>query len=79
MNDEIKEILEEIKSYTKHEYLPPCCELTPKDCQILLDYITNLQQEKEILKRDIEALKKYYNELFQIILQGEDNDNGNYN
>ena len=47
MNDEIKEILEEIKDYSEHEYLPPCCELTNEDCKILLNYITNLQQCNE--------------------------------
>jgi len=44
MNKEIKEILDEIKDYSEHEYLPPCCELTNEDCKVLLDYITNLEQ-----------------------------------
>lgn len=52
MKDEIKEILEEIKSYIEHEYLPPYCELAPRDCKLLLDYIINLQKENERLKEN---------------------------
>lgn len=45
MNDEIKEILDDIKDYSEHEYLPPCCELTNEECKHLLDYITKLQED----------------------------------
>ncbi len=45
MNNEIKEILERIKTYPEKLYC-----LSEKEKRILLDYITNLQQENEYLK-----------------------------
>ena len=73
MNDEIKNILDEIEDYSKHEYLPPCCELTNEDCKHLLDYITNLQSkidkaieyiEKDILNEKIEKVNWDYDECY---------------
>ena len=64
MKDEIKEILK-------------CLEmdmLDNKQIEKLLDYITNLEQENNILKRDNEALRKYYNHLVDYILSIENKD-----
>lgn len=44
MNKEIKEILNELKDYSEHEYLPPCCELTKEECKDLYDYIMSLYE-----------------------------------
>lgn len=58
MNDEIKEILDFIK-----DYIDRCsnskldCRFEYKDIKLLLDYITNLQQENERLKGAIEVVK----------------------
>ena len=49
MNDEIKEILESLDKIAKAEYYPEDL-LTYKGCQLLLDYITNLQEENKELK-----------------------------
>ena len=46
MNDEIKEILESLDKIAKAEYYPEDL-LTYKECQLLLDYITNLQNKYE--------------------------------
>ena len=49
MNNEIKEILEHIKLYPEKIYC-----LSEKEKIIILDYITNLQQENEDLKKKLE-------------------------
>lgn len=49
MNDEIKRILNDLDKIAKGEYYPEDL-LTYKECQLLLDYITNLQEENEELK-----------------------------
>lgn len=57
MNDEIKEILENIKrqnEWDEIEYFKT--PLSTKDANKLLDYITNLQQENEELKKN----QRYY-------------------
>lgn len=46
MNDEIKEILESLDKIAKSEYYPEDL-LYYENCKILLDYITNLQEEIE--------------------------------
>lgn len=54
MNDEIKEILEQLEWYRKigkKDVYYPECVLPNKKAFILLDYITNLQQENEYLKK----------------------------
>lgn len=38
---------------------------------VVLDYITNLQEENDLLKRDIEAMKHNYNLLVRCIENGE--------
>ena len=52
MNDEIKEILESLDKIAKAEYYPEDL-LTYKECQLLLDYITNLQEENERLSVEL--------------------------
>lgn len=52
MNDEIKEILDRIE--TASEIFD--CLLKPKECTELLNYITNLQQENERLKKEVAKL-----------------------
>lgn len=56
MNDEIKEILERIKTYPEKLYC-----LSEKEKRILLDYITNLQQENERLKERVAYLERSNN------------------
>ena len=53
MNKEIKEILEHIKMYPEKLYC-----LSEKEKTILLDYITNLEQENEELNRMCEIYSK---------------------
>lgn len=48
MKDEIKEILYVLK----HIVIGRASRLTPREAQTLLDYITNLQQENEELKKN---------------------------
>ena len=63
MNEEIKEILEDIK---KKELAPT--DLTHNDIVKLLNYITNLQEEKQKLRQKIkymEMIMEYKNELRQ--------------
>lgn len=45
MNDEVREILKDFNSMSKGAINP--YELTDKDCKLLLDYITNLQEENK--------------------------------
>ena len=48
MKDEIKEILEGIEVVIKHD---GTLEFDTKELKILLDYITNLQEENERLQK----------------------------
>ena len=55
MKDEnIKEILDKLQKVANREIASrnALMEMKDKDYQLLLDYITNLQEEKERLKRD---------------------------
>ena len=70
MNNEIKEILDRIE--TASEIFD--CLLKPEECTELLDYITNLQQEKDnlyldntMLKLEKDIYKQGYEELKEII------------
>lgn len=71
MTNEIKEILDKLKDcvnnpidievdqFTLEAYHIPnyfCLDATTNDCKLLLDYITNLQEEKE---NAVECLKYY--------------------
>ena len=75
MNKEIKEILEALKpqdeEFTKAGIKEYPLILSVKEQKILLDYITNLQEENKRLKRDIEAMKHNYNLLVRCIENGE--------
>lgn len=53
MNNEIKEILECMKEIADCTFTTDTFELNFEDTKILLDYITNLQQENERLKEII--------------------------
>ena len=55
MNDEIKEILDNLDKIAKAEYYPEDL-LTYKECQLLLDYITNLQEQLHQASLDIQEL-----------------------
>ena len=48
MNDEIKQILDDLKFISKEKSAR--LEFTQYGCKVLLDYITNLQEENERLK-----------------------------
>jgi hypothetical protein len=52
MSEEIKEILDKLQKVAKRETASrnALIEMKDKDYQLLLDYITNLQQENERLK-----------------------------
>ena len=60
MNNDIKEILDDL-DYCKNRQ---CGNILLKhnECDLLLDYITNLQEEIERLNNIIEELEKYCNE-----------------
>ena len=61
MQEEIKEILEELKDdkqMCSHCYY----RIFKDDRDKLLDYITNLQEENERLNNIIDELEKYFNE-----------------
>lgn len=53
MSDEIKEILEGIEVVIKHD---GTLEFDAKELKVLLDYITNLQEENERLREIVENL-----------------------
>ena len=55
MTDEIKEILDNMKEISSFEYTTDWFELNYEDIKLLLDYITNLQQE---LEEENERLKE---------------------
>jgi len=61
MNDEIKEILEQLEWYKKigeKDIMFPEHLLTNKKVFLLLDYITNLQQEKDTYKEQLRITHK---------------------
>ena len=63
MTNEIKEILEDLKTFDENSGCP--YELSGKDCKLLLDYITNLQKENERLNNIIDELEKWLNEYYE--------------
>lgn len=63
MNDEIKEILKEIESYENEEVC--LIILSQEQNKALLNYITNLQQENEELKKKID--RRYYKNEYERI------------
>lgn len=60
MSKEVKEILENLDKIAKAEYYPEDL-LTYKECQLLLDFITNLQEENERLQQRIEFKNTFNN------------------
>lgn len=64
MNDEIKEILDKLNYLVKNEmsWWENYTVFSPKDTKQLLDYITNLQQENEKLKKNQRFHKKFGND-----------------
>ena len=70
MNNEIKEILEALKPQDK-EFVEAGSkefplQLTPKEQKILLDYITNLQEENERLKELCDKYEEEHKTTFKI-------------
>ena len=63
MNDEIRGILKEIECYQNEDIC--LIMLSQKENKALLDYITNLQQENESLKEQLEYLRsgEYLNQV----------------
>ena len=55
MNDEIKEILDNLKDIDKTS------RLKNNDAKLILDYITNLQQENERLKEKLYEMTTKFN------------------
>ena len=53
MKDEIKEILDNIKTIIDEGHYRATCDIDYEDCKILLDYITNLQEENERLSIEL--------------------------
>ena len=56
MNDEIKKILELFENTDENIMFCDIVELNSKQSHLLLDYITNLQQENERLKKEKQRL-----------------------
>jgi len=68
MNKEIKEILEDLKDEDKYieEYGYQYKRVSVEDTKVLLDYITNLEQENERLKNGVKELDNMFYETFRI-------------
>ena len=63
MNNEIKEILDELKEYIIEDGIEPICEILNIDkVNLLVDYITNLQEQNNDLRK---IYKNTYNRLFE--------------
>ena len=63
MKDEIKKILDRLNKIVPYASVPKelaymTTNITPQECKILLDYITNLQEENERLRKELELCKK---------------------
>lgn len=74
MNEEIKEILDNLKIHNdyyknqEHNYaFPDYYSLNYEDLDILLNYITNLQDENDMLKEENRSLRNNYNDNEQAI------------
>lgn len=68
MKDEIKEILAKLNKIVPYAEVPKelaymTTNITPQECKILLDNITNLQEKYERMKENAEILSNGYNEL----------------
>ena len=59
MNNEIKEIFEKIKINSNHSNdTSHYNRLNLKECNLLLNYITNLQEENNLLKAKIKCMEE---------------------
>ena len=63
MNNEIKVILDKLNKIVPYASVPKelaymITSITPQDCKILLDYITNLQEKNERQKENLLNLNK---------------------
>ena len=70
MNNEIKVILDKLNKIVPYASVPKelaymITSITPQDCKILLDYITNLQEENERLKELCDKYEEEHNTTFQ--------------
>lgn len=70
MQEEIKEILDKLQKVANRETASrnALMEMKDKDYQLLLDYITNLQEEIERLNNIIDGLEKWLNEAYEYLL-----------
>ena len=57
MSDDIKEIVESLDKIANQEYYAEDL-LYYENCKKLLDYITNLQEENDRLRKELELCKK---------------------
>lgn len=59
MNEEMKEILNKIKTNSNHyEDTSHYNRLNLKECNLLLNYINNLQEENNLLKAKIKCMEE---------------------
>ena len=61
MTQDLKEMLHCIEMNCKHNKCFGGIKLDEKDCKLLLDYITNLQQENKVKTHQIEVLEEIVN------------------
>lgn len=59
MNEEIKEILEDIKRHLDYVEATKQCSIRDNEMKAMYNYITNLQKELDQYKNNWEELKKY--------------------
>ena len=59
MKDEIKQMIDNLKFISKQE--SATIEINQNGCKVILDYITNLQEENERLNNIINELEKWLN------------------
>ena len=71
MTEEIKEILEYIDQFVYVDQTYNDIKLSKIDTKLIVDYITNLQQENEILKEKNKKLLQE-NTFLKFILSGSD-------
>lgn len=78
MSEEVREIIDEFKDVVEDNSTMYSREITIKEAKVLLDYITNLQEENEKLKdlyrRTIDHLFKIGNDELARYFQAQIND-----
>ena len=78
MNEEIKEILD-IERYRNKDGYIENISLTPDEIHILLDYITNLQQENQDIKDTLQDKLDYIGHLKELCDKYEEEHNTEFN